>query len=224
MPSETMNLLAAIETSSDNYRIAFACDRGIIFDSAHDWNNSPSRDIGGLVSCGLKLVNACAHDINAVTLNIGPGALSSIRAGVSFANALAFSLGIPIYPFNYFDIVAREARKHTALPVLCAIPAATNHAYVGLINGNSIELMRFGPLKSIITEISSQFREVAVAGRIREHLLHLMPRIKVIDTGIERPDVSVLAEMGLRANQINCRPVSQVSPLNEEATIFYEET
>jgi tRNA threonylcarbamoyladenosine biosynthesis protein TsaB len=217
-----MKLLLAIETSSDEYRAVLGCDGRLLFDSALDSGSPTSRDIATLVSHGLGLVSAHVSDIAGVALNIGPGGLSYVRAGVSFVNALAFSLGIPIYPFNFFEIIASEARKQTELPVLCAVPAANDHAYVGLVNGASVEVMRFGRLPSVVAEISDGLAQVAVAGRIRHRVASLLNRVMVIDTGIEKPDASVLFDLGYQAFAGASTPATQVSPLNDEAGIFYE--
>src|SRR5437016_933296 len=128
-----MSILLAIETSCPEYCIALGRDRKLLYDSAQH-RGLPSRDLAGLVSRGLKSTGAEVSDISAITLNIGPGGLSYVRSGVSFANALSFSLGIAIYPFSTFEILGREACKHTALPLLCAIPAANDTAYVGVVN------------------------------------------------------------------------------------------
>lgn len=217
-----MSLLLAIETSSDQYRVALGRDRRAIFDSARDCDCQPTRDIAGLVSCGLGLMGAQVREITAVTLNIGPGGLSFVRAGVSFVNALAYSLGIGIYPFNHFEIIASQARKQTALPVLSAVPAANDQGYVGLVNGDALEVMRFGPLPSVVAEVGDGLAEVAVAGRIRHRLSSLLAGAKVVDTGIEKPDAAVLLELGFQARERASASATQVSPLNEEAAIFYE--
>lgn len=219
-----MSLLLAIETSSDRYKVVLGRDRDQIFDSARVSGCSSSRTLAGLVSCGLSVVGAQANDIMGVAVNIGPGGLTHVRAGVSFVNALAFSLGVSIYPFSWFEIIANQVRKLTPLPVLCAVPAANDHAYVGLINGTSVEALRFGPLPSAVTEISDGLSEVAVAGRIRHRLSSLLNGVAVFDSGIEAPDASVLLELGYRARAQAGTSATQVSPLNDQSEIFYEWT
>jgi tRNA threonylcarbamoyladenosine biosynthesis protein TsaB len=156
-----------------------------------------------------------------VAVNIGPGGLTYIRAGVSFVNALAFSLGVNIYPFNWFEIVAHQARKLTALPVLCAVPAANDQAYTALINGTCIETLRFGPISSSVAEINEGLAEVAVAGRIRHRLSALLDRVEVFDTGIVKPDANVLLELAYGASEGTGGSATQVSPLNDQSEIFY---
>jgi tRNA threonylcarbamoyladenosine biosynthesis protein TsaB len=193
-----------------------------MFDSARG-GGLPSRDIAGLVSQGLGIVSAKVSDITAIAVNIGPGGLSYVRSGVSFVNALAFSLGVPIYPFSYFAIIASQARRHTALPILCAVPAAGDQAYVSLVSGGSAgEAMRFGPLAAVLAEMSGSLTEIAIAGRIRHRLSVLLPHVTVVDTGIEKPDANVLFEMAYLAREQGVPPVAQANPLNEQAAIFYE--
>src|SRR6266851_7384558 len=205
-----MSILLAIETSSPEYRIALGRDRELVYDSGQR-GGRPSRDIAGLISDGLKNARAEVSDISAITLNIGPGGLSYVRSGVSFANALSFSLGIAIYPFSTFEILGREVCKHTALPLLCAIPAANDTAYVGVVNGAAVQVMRFGPLPSAVAQTIDGLTEVAIAGRIRERVSSLLPEVKVVDTRIEKPDVRVLLELGYWARDRASMPVHQVS-------------
>jgi tRNA threonylcarbamoyladenosine biosynthesis protein TsaB len=212
-----MSILLAIETSAAEYRIALGRDRELVFDSVH-----PSRDIADVISGGLKNAGAKVSDISAITLNIGPGGLSYVRSGVSFANALSFSLGISIYPFSTFEILGREACKHTTLPLLCVIPAANNNAYVAVVNGTAIKVMRFGPLPSALAQAINGLPEVAIAGRNRGRVSSLLREVKVVDTHIETPDVRVLLEMGYWALDRARTPVQQAIPLTEQAEAFYE--
>jgi tRNA threonylcarbamoyladenosine biosynthesis protein TsaB len=218
-----MSLLLAIETSSDDYRIVLGREGRLVFDSAGGCGGVPPRDLAGLVSCALESVNAPPTEITGVALNIGPGGLSYVRAGVSFVNALAYSLGVRIYPFNYFEIIANQARKLTASPVLTAVPAANDYAYVSLARGASVEIMRFGPLHSAVAEVTGSLTEVAVAGRLRHRLPSLLNGVEVFDTGIEKPDAGVLLDLGFRASERADRSAAQVSPLNDQSEVFYEQ-
>ena len=106
-----MKLLLAIETSWDQPRVILGDSVNRLFDSYLDCTEAHSRELLALVSTGLEASGAQVHDICAIVINVGPGRLTSIRTGVAFSNALAFSLTIPIYPFNYFEIVARQVSK-----------------------------------------------------------------------------------------------------------------
>jgi tRNA threonylcarbamoyladenosine biosynthesis protein TsaB len=47
-------------------------------------------------------------DLNSIEVNTGPGSFTGIRVGISIANALGFSLGIPVNGKNLMHFV--EAR------------------------------------------------------------------------------------------------------------------
>ena len=72
---------------------------------------SAVQNLGALLECGLEAVGASASEIKGVAINVGPGSLTFVRAGISFVNALAFSLNVSIYPFNWFEIIAEQTRE-----------------------------------------------------------------------------------------------------------------
>lgn len=217
-----MPLLVAIETSSDPFQTVLGNESGVLFDSRCSAELFTSRDLALAFSTGLKYIGASANDVTAIALDIGPGGLSYVRSGVSFANGLAFSLRLPIYAFSSFEIIGTEARRRTSLPVLCGFTAASDLAYVGLVDNAGVGAFRFGPLSSVVGEISKHLSAIAVAGKIRNRISDLLlPGLAITDLGIERPSARVLLEMGVPAMQ-NCgRSVSLATPLNEEAAIFY---
>ena len=217
-----MSLLVAVESSSNEYRVVIGRDGDAVFDSAVDTCELPFRTLGALLSCGLERVGLPASEITGVTINVGPGSLTFVRAGISFVNALAFSLKVSIYPFNWFEIIAAQARDTTDLPVIGAIPASNDNAYVGLIRDARVEIMRFGPLHEAFAKVGGEFQEVAVAGRIRHKLTALLGEARVVDTGIETPDARVLLRLAHQAGKDGDRSTVQVEALNDQSNVFYE--
>jgi len=215
-----MSLLVAVESSSNEYRVVIGRDGEAIFDSAEDECELPFRTLGALLSCGLERVGATAGEIVGITINVGPGSLTFVRAGISFVNALAFSLKVSIYPFNWFEIIAAQTKEATELPVICAVPASNDNAYVGLIRGDVVKMMRFGPLHEAFAKVGDGIAEAAVAGRIRHKLAGLLGESK--DTGIENPDARVLLRLGYQALIRGERSTVQVEALNDQSDVFYE--
>ena len=214
-----MSLLLAIESSSNVYRVVLGRDGEAIFDSDVNDCDPPHRTLGALLECGLDAVGAQASEIKGVAINVGPGSLTFVRAGISFVNALAFSLNVNIYPFNWFEIIAEQTRELTELPVVCAVPASNDNAYVGLIRGASVEIMRFGRVHEALAKVSGGLSEVAVAGRIRHRLATLLGEARVVDTGIENPDARVLLKM---AGKDGARATKQVEALNDQSDVFFD--
>ena len=216
-----MSLIVAVESSSNEYRVVIGRDGEVLFDSAVNNCELSFRTLGALLSCGLETINAPASEITGVTINIGPGSLTFVRAGISFVNALAFSLKVGIYPFNWFEIIAAQTKDTTELPVLAAVPASNDNAYVGLIRGAGVEIMRFGHLGETFAKVSDGLSEVAVVGRIRHKLAALLADEKVIDTGIENPDARVLLRLAHESWIGGNRSASQVEALNDQSEVFY---
>ena len=217
-----MSLLLAIESSSNEYRVVLGRDGDPLFDSAVNDCPAALKTLGGLLACGLETLGTQASEIKGVAINVGPGSLTFVRAGISFVNALAFSLKVNIYAFNWFEIISSQTKDATDLPVLCAVPAANDNAYVGLIRGSSVEIMRFGPMHEAVAEVAAGLEEFAVAGRIRHRFAMLLPEAKIVDTGIENPDARALLRLGWDAYKSGGRSTRQVEALNDQSDIFYE--
>jgi tRNA threonylcarbamoyl adenosine modification protein YeaZ len=217
-----MSLLLAIETSSGKYQVVLGGDGHVVFDSARENAGSSLTTLGQLVSFGLEAAGGEPSDIVGIAVNIGPGSLTYVRAGISFVNAFAYSLGVPIYPFNWFEIIAKQTQKLTTLPVLGVVPAAKDNAYVGLIKGTSVEIMRFGPLATTLAEVINGLSEVAVAGRIRNRVSSLLEKASILE--IENPSADVLLELGYQIREDHSDGVAQVGALNDQSEIFYEPT
>jgi tRNA threonylcarbamoyladenosine biosynthesis protein TsaB len=215
-----MSLLLAVESSSNVYRVVLGRDGEAIFDSAMDNCDESLRTLDALLKCGLKAVGAEASEIKGVAINVGPGSLTFVRAGISFVNALAFSLNVSIYPFNWFEIIAAQTREATELPVVAAVPASNDNAYVGLIRGASVEIMRFGRVDEALARVSGEITECAVAGRIRHRLAGLLADAR--DLGIENPDARVLLRLGEEAWKNGARSTIQVEALNDQSDVFFD--
>ena len=216
-----MSLLLAVESSSNEYRIVLGREGEAIFDSAVDECDLSFRTLGGLLECGLAAVGAQANEIKGVAINVGPGSLTFVRAGISFVNALAFSLNVRIYPFNWFEIIAAQTREATELPVVGAVPASNDNAYVGLIRGSAVEIMRFGRVDEALARVGDGLRgEVAVAGRIRQRLAALLDGAR--DLGIENPDARVLLRLAEEAWRVGDRATMQVEALNDQSDVFFD--
>lgn len=217
-----MSLILAIESSSNTYHVVIGRDGVPVFDSAVNDCGGSLKTLGGLLTCGLEALNAEASEIKGVAINVGPGSLTFVRAGISFVNALAFSLKVDIYPFNWFQIVANQMKGATELPLLCAVPAANENAYVGLIRSESVEIMRFGPVQKTVIEVVGGLSEVAVAGRIRHRFAALLNGVRIVDTGIENPDPRALLRLGFAAHETGSGSTTQVEALNDQSDIFYD--
>ncbi len=63
----------------------------------------------------LKGAALTAKDLTALAVNAGPGSFTGIRTGIITARTMAQFLGLPVYLFNHFELLAFEAEAPTAV-------------------------------------------------------------------------------------------------------------
>lgn len=73
----------------------------------------------------LKKVDILGEDITGLIVFVGPGSFTGLRIGLSFANALAYALNIPIYETKKRGEFNLRRPKKVALPFYGAAPHIT---------------------------------------------------------------------------------------------------
>jgi len=214
-----MSLLLGIETSSLRYAVVVGQDGQVLFDSGDE--AEPPSDLAGLVERGLAAVGAERHDIDAIAVDIGPGGLGAVRAGVSFANALAYALARPIYPVTAFELIGFEAWRKVQAPILCLRATSHGNAYAGLYDGVAITLMRYGPLAATVTAIAGTLPRIGVAGTSRGQVAVMLPDATIIDSGVASARARSLIEIGCAGRVALDPATSRASPLTEQSRIFH---
>lgn len=217
-----MSLVLVIETSSRPYGVILGNEGNVLFDSSEDLNFRDNRDIPFLVASGLKRISKRASDIELIAVNIGPGGLSSIRAGVSFVNGLAFGLKIPVCPFTSFELMGFEAWEKCRLPILCTARATEGNAYIGLYDNKNVSIMRFGLLGNVVKEATSGLNEFAVAGAYIDEVQKLFNGIEVHDSGIKTGQAKNFIKMEYPVAERAVYFPDIVTPINEQSRELYE--
>ena len=217
-----MSLLLGIETASLSYAVVFGRGGQVLYDSGEDAAGEPAKDLAGLVGRGLAAVGATPADIAAIAVNVGPGGLGAVRAGVSFANALAYGLGRQVCPITAFELIGFAAWRQAGLPVLCLRATSHGNAYAGLYDGGAMTAMRYGPLAPTILAVAGGRARLAVAGTSRDQVAAILPGATVVDTGIAAARARTLIEIGIAGRPCADPATSPVSPLNELSGVFHE--
>lgn len=217
-----MSLTLAIETSSNNYSIALCTLRDVITCQTIRRDDPSFQGIGTLVSSTLSEVGGGFQDIERLAVNIGPGNLGSVRAGVAYVNGLAFSLQRLIYCADSLSLLAAEVAEPGGEAVLCLRNAGSGNVYAGLFRDGRNSRMSHGPMDLMVNSLAGNLARVSVAGAFRQEVKGLLPDVLVRDTGIEFPHVStlhrVLVEKGINIAEF----VPFASPLNDSSSIFHE--
>jgi tRNA threonylcarbamoyladenosine biosynthesis protein TsaB len=218
-----MRLVLAIETSSRTFAVAVGAGELPSAQRASRRDDPAFAGLGDMVTKALAVHDATFSDIEAIAVDVGPGGLSSIRAAVAYANGLAFSLGVQIFPITSLELMAIAAQQAGDSPLLCLKRGAGGNIYAGLfVNGEAVE-MRHGPPSSVIPEIAAGLETVLLTGMPIDEVAGLLPGVTVLDTGIAEADVTVLyqaARAALDGEPDRFVPVA--SAINEGSLIFHQ--
>jgi len=88
--------------------------------------------IDAVLRKSLKDANLTLEDINAVAVTAGPGLVGALLVGVSYAKALAFTLGVPLVPVHHIEgHISANYIAHPQLepPFVCLV-ASGGHSHI----------------------------------------------------------------------------------------------
>jgi tRNA threonylcarbamoyladenosine biosynthesis protein TsaB len=216
--AEKINL--SIESSALPYGIVLSVGEQILFDTAQCIDLQELKDVPALVKYALEATDRKAADIERIAINIGPGGTSAIRAGVAFANSLAYSLKIPVIGVNTFELLGAPATAHYDCPTLVTVKSVRGNAYVGWYADGTVQQTLYGPLEETVRKAIGTHTIWAVAGAHRKELMASFSAHTVHDTG---------KKFGLATDMVPMLPylVSRelrfpkfVIPITEQSLIF----
>ncbi len=93
------------------------------------------KAISPIVQAALDEAGITFADIDAIAVTVGPGLVGALLVGVSYAKALAFSLGIPLIPVNHIEghiAGAMLSNKELVPPFLCLVVSG-GHSTIVLV-------------------------------------------------------------------------------------------
>ncbi|HEX8964817.1 MAG TPA: tRNA (adenosine(37)-N6)-threonylcarbamoyltransferase complex dimerization subunit type 1 TsaB, partial [Patescibacteria group bacterium] len=85
-----------IDTTSNQEITVSVTKNGKMEQITQQLNNHKSQIVLPLIEKLLKKQQLHLKDLNAISVNPGPGSFTGVRVGVSVANALSFALQIPV--------------------------------------------------------------------------------------------------------------------------------
>ena len=215
-----MSLVLALETSSADYGVVLG-GLGSLAQTARRHDSSSFAGVGDLVVTLLRELGADFVDISTIAVDVGPG-YGSVRAGVSYANGLSFSLQRPLFVADSLRLLALEVGETGAEATLCVRNAGSGIVCAGLFRDGIAVSRRSGPLRTIIPALVDTLSEVALAGALREEAAAVMQGVKVHDTGLTAPHASTLYDLATKAGPEDAGFVVVASPLNESSSVFVE--
>lgn len=216
-----MNITLCIESSALPYSVVLGNESGILFNSLDDTQLHDIKDVGILTEHALRTAGIAAQALTGIVINHGPGGTSSIRAGVAFANSLGYSLRVPVFAVNAFELMGFAAWQQYRCPVLVTVKSVKGNAYAGWFADGKLVATRYGLMAEVAQALVADTAEFAVAGAHRDEVAALFPRACVHDTGRKFGVATTLLDMlpGLTAEKAHHFP-RFVIPITEQSTLF----
>lgn len=218
-----MGFVLALEASSRTYAAAAGDGERPRAQRVSRRDDPAFTGLGDLVAQTLAESGAAFRDIAAIAVDIGPGGLSSMRAAVAYANGLAFSLGVRIFPITSLELMAIAAAEKHDGPFLCLRRGTGGNTYAGLFADGQLAELRHGPHDSVVPSIAGGLDRVSLAGMPAADVAGLLPGVTITDTGIAEADVTVLYQVARAAMTDPERLVPIASPVNEASLIFHNQ-
>lgn len=219
----TEKISLSIESSALPYGIVLSSGGEVLFDTVQNPDLQELKDVPVLVKHALETAGYKAADLERIAINIGPGGTSAIRAGVAFANSLAYSLQIPVIGINTFELLGAPATARYQCPTLVTVKSVRGNAYVGWYADGAVQRTFYGPLEATVRKALGEHTTWAVAGAHREKLLATFAEHTIHDTGrqfgLATDAVPMLPYLTSRA----LRFPNFVVPITEQSFMFKED-
>lgn len=218
-----MTMVLALEASSPAYAVAVGTAEQPRAQLTSRRDDPGYAGWGDLVARTMAAAGATFADVGLLALDIGPGGLTSIRSAVAYANGLAFSLGVPIFPVSSLELMAIAAQQDHPGPFLCLKRGQGGNVYAGLFRDGEMLGMRHGHPDHVLPALAGGLDHVCIAGAARDDVAPLLPGVAVEDAGIAEADVLVLYRAGLTAAAAGSGRFAPVaSPINEASRLLHE--
>lgn len=94
---EIRNYILYLDTSEPEARIAIYRDGQPMVEERWLAHRELSATLSGKYTEILKTAGLKASDLGGIAVFLGPGSFTGLRIGISFANALAYALRVPVY-------------------------------------------------------------------------------------------------------------------------------
>jgi tRNA A37 threonylcarbamoyladenosine modification protein TsaB len=218
-----MKLALAIETTAPVVAVALGSDAIPAAQRECRRDDPEFQGVAELAASCLAAVGATFADIGSIGVDAGPGGPTYTRAGVAYANGLAFGLGLPVFAPNSLDLMAGACREISPWPALCLRKGPAMAAFAGLF-ADGATIFRYGPLASVVAGLAGGLGNVCVAGEGREAVAELLPATHVHDSGIERPSVLTLYRLLTEAGEsVERHTVGAAIPFTQASPLFHEQ-
>ncbi len=208
-------LTLGITTSSGQFAVIISKGKEIIY-TDKSVNLAQKRELFVILTDALSKLGKTVQDISEIIVDIGPGGTSSVRTGVSFANALSYGLNIPVCPVSSFELIGLELWQKYNLPSIITAKSIKNNAFIAYFNNNKLQKMVYGKIAEEVEKLIDN-KEIYVAGAHQDIIKKLSGNNYTINkSGILRasPEVIISNRERFTKNQFIYPKIAV--PINEQ--------
>lgn len=211
--------ILAIETATPGSSVALAEGRKAVAYASLVDRTGHSRFLVPAIDFCFDEVGWSPADIDGIAVDVGPGLYTGIRVGISSAQALGATLGIPVVPVSGLDALAFDAatgRRHiwAVIDVRRGELAVASYRPVpgGVVKDGAMELVDLEGLSARLDSDPSDTLVVGETSVLSDTVLRGLHRVKVGRPPY--PSARAVAELGAgRLERDEVPPPEDIRPL-----------
>ncbi|MGZ0189293.1 MAG: hypothetical protein ACKVH0_15015 [Alphaproteobacteria bacterium] len=216
-----MTLTLCLHTSTPTARVFLLRDEDVLVDdvaTVATGDPTTGQTIAEMTMDRLAAAAAVPADITQIMVDIGPGRLSAVRAAVSFANAFAFGLNLPILPVLSTVICGQDGEQKTKQPTIVVHKAAAGNAYVGRIEAGVLQKLRYGSLMATLETAVKDLPVFTLIG-LAPSLVD-MPEHQIVDGGAAEISAVMFRDVLIRQGE-GAFSQGPVQPITEQSEVLH---
>lgn len=170
-------LTVGISTSSSRFGVVISKGEEVLVSSntVEEIAKNDLKDIHSIFTLCMSKIEFNLQDIQNIIVDNGPGGTSSVRTGVAYANALAYSLGIGVSSISSFELLGLDLWLEYNLPVVLTTKSIKGNAFVGLYEDGELKKLSYGKTEELINELVSNTGEFIATGFYNQLIKDLHP-------------------------------------------------
>lgn len=178
--------LLAIETATPGSSVALAEGRKVVAYASLVSRTGHSRFVVPAVDFCFDQVGWSPEELDGVAVDIGPGLYTGMRVGISTAQALGATLGVPVIPVSSLDALAFDAatrRRHiwAVIDVRRGELAVAAYRPVpgGVVRDGSTELVDLDGFRALLDSDPADTLVVGDTSLLTDSVLQGLHRVKL---------------------------------------------
>lgn len=162
-------IILAVETSSNNCSTSISKDGKLLSELNFDYEKQHSVILMPMIEKMLSILNISPSEIDAYSINLGPGSFTGLRIGLSVIKAMAFAQNKTIYSYDSFLTLAENVKYHNG-EILVVIDALRKTYYSQVLKYNkdnhSFDILVEAKVRNFdeINELCKDFSNLLVVG------------------------------------------------------------